>query len=118
MINKVIIGIIMILCLQQVQAQDSLYTSYREAVKERQDLSKSLRNAYHSGPAFQPFRFNQSATTIDIQYLSDKKELYNLQEGSGEKGFRVNTSSYLKQPFPKLTLWGSAQYENLKVTSV
>ena len=118
MIKQLVIGMLLFLCLHNLQAQDSLGFAHRATVKERGDLSKAIRNSYYSNPAFQPFRFHHSATTLELQYFSDKKEHYNLQEGSGEDGFRIHTNSYLKQPFPNVTLWGSAQYENLRIKRV
>lgn len=108
------IGILSCLFAFSANAQDSLQL-HLQGIKERVSQDRAIRNDFYILPALRPFQYKQSMTPVDISYFSDNKELYNYQLGSGDKGFRIKTDSYIKNSFPNLTLWGNATYENIKV---
>jgi len=114
MLRYLSIVVFVALLFQKLQAQDSLSTHY-QGIRERVDQIHSLRNNLYQNPSLRPFQYQYSLTPVDISYRSEKKDLYNFQEGSGIKGFRFNTDSYQKDAFPNITLWGKASYENIKL---
>lgn len=114
-----LLSIVVFVCLSfaVVKAQDSLQI-HLQGIQERTDQAAAIRNNLYKSPALRPFQYKQSMTPVDISYIFENKERYNYQLGSGEKGVKIATDSYIKDAFPNMTLWGNAKYENVKVQNL
>ena len=117
MIKNICLGVLIILSIQSLYAQDSLRMHF-DPIKERTSLINEHRNTFYRSPSSKPFLYEHSLTPIQVSYGNEGKDVFNLQDGSGVSGFKFNTSSYLKNQFPDITLWGNATYENLKVKDI
>ena len=96
-------------------AQDSL--SLYQNLKNQYDSERDFKQHIFYNPAKMLDYSLSSSSELSVDYFNQKDKVYRQQKGSGEKGFGVFTNSFQKLTNQKV-LWGSASYENLKISNV
>ncbi|WP_432714618.1 DUF6850 family outer membrane beta-barrel protein [Pedobacter sp.] len=113
-LQKLILSIAF-LGIGQTYAQDS--TSRVLQLKEQTSPVTAIADQFFNSPALRPYQRNFGFSHLSATYTNDQQDLYLQQKGNGQKGYQVNSETYIKQS-PTLTLWGKAYYINEKIKGV
>ncbi|WP_432709841.1 DUF6850 family outer membrane beta-barrel protein [Pedobacter sp.] len=112
--QKIILSLVF-LGIGQTYAQDTTFRQGR--LKEQFSPVTAISDEVYSNPALRPYQRNLGFSLLSATYADENQDLYLQQKGSGEKGYSINSETYIKQR-PDLTLWGKAYYKNNKIKAV
>ena len=101
--------------LTNLKAQDSIRLFPK--IEQQYSVERQLKNNFYYNPASMSGYSNFSFTDFSIGYENEKRNIYRPHEGSGQKGLSLKVTSYKKQNDHR-SIWGSARYQNLNLSSV
>ncbi len=101
-----------------VTAQDLSVADKRNYELERTSLLNKLRLQGTAHPALRQYRYQYSGTDLETGYSSKTQDVYNLQQGSGDQGLTISSSSYARDFLANTTIWGQAEYNSSTVKNL
>lgn len=107
--------ILLLLSVETIRAQSNDTISFSN--QEQSQLINKVRNGFYRSAGLKTWRNEFSYSNIQFIYFNNTDDVYLPQLGSGDKGFGVSSNSYRKLK-NNLTLWGSAFYENKRISDV
>lgn len=98
-----------------LKSQDSIRLFPR--LEQQYRVDRQLQSNLYYNPATMSDYSSLSFTDFGIGYITDKKNSYRPQDGSGENGLNIRVNSYKKQTKNR-NIWGTASYQNKKITNI
>ncbi|MDM1528077.1 DUF6850 family outer membrane beta-barrel protein [Myroides odoratimimus] len=108
-----IVALISVFFCAEIQAQDKTDANLYESRLAQRDMNIVFGQDFFANRAFMTSYSPLSFSELSLNYLSDRKDAYMLQDGDGLDAFKVNTSSYQRLK-NNAVLWGSASYATQK----
>lgn len=98
-----------------IKAQDSL--SLFKTLNNQYNQERDFKNNFYYNPASMSGYSTSSFSEFSVGYQDNKENAYRQQLGNGSKGLMIKAQSFQKLK-PNRSVWGSASYQNLKMSSV
>lgn len=104
---------LLILGCRVAVAQDSLSAGLQEQLSP----VTQLRDGIYASPSLRAWQRQYNYSQIGASYRKYEQDLYQQQEGSGQRIMAIHSETYLRQN-ATTTLWGQASYNNRRLEKV